>query len=1032
MRLMESTLFNDATIKRLIADTKPTPKQKKAVSKWLSYLKDKKLENEKQAYIEFARVILKDLLDYDISLDGLKHEEGNMEFPFRDSSGNYLVVFEAKGTKTKNLWAYQGRVEKSKETPVNQINYYLYDKKIPFGVLTNYNTFVLFDRNEGSKKYHSIDFTELINENKLKEFVALFSREQVEKGFIAKVIKESIIEEREFTKEFYKLYHETRLMLIKEFEENTDINKDASVHFAQIFLNRLMFVLFAEDTGKIDKRVVEDRILKTLDSVHLFSSNSNNISNVLVGLFKDLDKGSDFPTKLFGFNGGLFKHPIPERIHFKDFRDNKFFKNENKASKLKKKDLKLNEEDKEIFEKYKNKINPIIRNILLMASFDFNSEVNVNILGHIFEQSISDIEDLKTDKSSRRKKEGIFYTPEYITDYICRNTIIPYLSKKGVNVVSDLIEEYSDNIEELEKKFKSMKILDPACGSGAFLIKATDIMLEIFKTIQEFKQWKGEYNVFKLGKSKLGKGRLGPKPEGKQLSLNKWNEEDEAREIIEDSIYGVDINEESVEITKLALFLKMARKNRKLTDLSDNIKRGNSLIDDKEVAGDLAFDWDEKFPFKFDVVVGNPPYVDVRKIAKEEKKFLFDKFKTAKNRTNTFALFSELGINLLKDGGDVGFIIPNTLLTHSSYEELRKSLIEKGNLLKIVDLDSGVFEDATVDTIMFIFNKSSLKDNKLELLRRDKKTNKFTSKIIENDFKDNDNYKFLLHIDKFSKSLLEKIKNDVDGLGEFYHGFNGINPGNQRNRVVIKEKLNEKYKKVIDGKNISRYNISWKGDWVLYDKKILARARNEKIFLEKPKIMMQKIGTRLVCSLDEQQLYALINTTILLKQKEGYDQKFIISILNSKLLNYYYKKKFLGVQIKTEFLENLPIKKISPEEQKPFIEKADLMLKLNKEFYEEKNKFLTMLKSDFGLEKVSKKLENFHQLDWSGFEEELGKKKVSLSGSKKDDWFDRFSRMSKDVASLKDKIDKTDDEIDNMVYDLYGLSDNEVKVVEGV
>jgi len=263
----ENSLFNTTTIKRLVSDIGLTIKQKKAVKIWLEYLKSKKLENEKQAYIEFANVILKDLLNYDISLDGLKHEEGNIEFPFK-KDGTNLICFEAKGTKTKDLWAYQGRTQKARETPVNQINSYMYEQKFPFGILTNYNDFVLFDRNEGSKKYHLIDFTELTNEDKLKEFIALFSREKVEKGFISEVIQQSIIEEREFTKEFYKLYHETRLMLIKEFEENSEISREASVHFAQLYLNRLMFVFFAEDTGKINKRIIEDRVLKTVVSLN--------------------------------------------------------------------------------------------------------------------------------------------------------------------------------------------------------------------------------------------------------------------------------------------------------------------------------------------------------------------------------------------------------------------------------------------------------------------------------------------------------------------------------------------------------------------------------------------------------------------------------------------------------------------------------------------------------------------------------------------------------------------------------------------
>ena len=159
------------------------------------------------------------------------------------------------------------------------------------------------------------------------------------------------------------------------------------------------------------------------------------------------------------------------------------------------KELQLNESEKSIFNKHRNKISKIIENILLLASFDFKSEVNVNILGHIFEQSIQDIENLKEEKISKRKQEGIFYTPEYVTDYICRNTIIPYLSKSGTNDINELIDEYSRDIQELEKRFKSIKILDPACGSGAFLIKSTEILFEIFEKMQKLKQSYGGYDV---------------------------------------------------------------------------------------------------------------------------------------------------------------------------------------------------------------------------------------------------------------------------------------------------------------------------------------------------------------------------------------------------------------------------------------------------------------------------------------------------------------------------------------------------------
>ena len=126
---MRKDLFNKKTISRFISKIEPTLKQKNASKRWISLIETNQLENEKSAYIEFANTILRDLLDYNISIEELKHEENFMEFVFRDKSNNYLVCFEAKGTKTKDLWASQGRSIKIKETPVNQINYYLMHKK---------------------------------------------------------------------------------------------------------------------------------------------------------------------------------------------------------------------------------------------------------------------------------------------------------------------------------------------------------------------------------------------------------------------------------------------------------------------------------------------------------------------------------------------------------------------------------------------------------------------------------------------------------------------------------------------------------------------------------------------------------------------------------------------------------------------------------------------------------------------------------------------------------------------------------------
>ena len=315
--MVDHNLYNQKSLKRLCKNIKITQEQKEAAERWLRLLQKKKLLNEKNAYIEFANTILRDLLNYNINIEELKHEENYMEFLFKDSSKSNLVVFEAKGTKTKDLWAPQGRSVKIKETPVNQINYYLMHNKIPYGVLTNYKEFVLFKREEGDSKFHKIDFLEIKNnQDKLKEFIFIFSKESFEKDDTTKLYKDSIVEERNLTKEFYKLYHETRLMILKEFKES-ELENEICLHCTQLFLNRLMFIFFAEDTGKLPTRIFEKRILDTLEQKSLISDHSKRVSETIRELFESVDKGATTPDKIFGFNGGLFKAHIPQKFFLK-------------------------------------------------------------------------------------------------------------------------------------------------------------------------------------------------------------------------------------------------------------------------------------------------------------------------------------------------------------------------------------------------------------------------------------------------------------------------------------------------------------------------------------------------------------------------------------------------------------------------------------------------------------------------------------------------------------------------------------------
>ena len=226
---------------------------------------------------------------------------------------------------------------------------------------------------------------------------------------------------------------------------------------------------------------------------------------------------------------------------------------------------------------------------------------------------IGDIEELKADSKGRRKKDGIFYTPDYITDYICKNTIIPYLSVSGkANTVKSLFRNilWGSEIEKLDEKVKNIKIIDPACGFGAFLNKAADILLEIHKAIYELKQGSNNFNINESWKRKRKRTE---NVQHFDLGVYVFDALSKRREILLDNIYGVDLNPESVEITKLSLFLKVCEKGKKLPDLDNNIKCGNSLIDDPKFT-DKPFNWEEEFKeiFEaggFDIVIGNPPYV---------------------------------------------------------------------------------------------------------------------------------------------------------------------------------------------------------------------------------------------------------------------------------------------------------------------------------------------------------------------------------------------------------------------------------------
>ncbi|PIN85003.1 MAG: hypothetical protein COV47_04480 [Candidatus Diapherotrites archaeon CG11_big_fil_rev_8_21_14_0_20_37_9] len=1058
-------LFNKKTIERLCANIQISAKPGKAAKEWLELLKSDALRDEVKNYPNFELIILQDLLGYDLK-KSLSHEEGNIEFPFKDDSGKFIIGFEVKGTSTKDLFAIQAGRKKEHESPVKQLWDYMGGKlDLEYGIVTNYKDFILLDKSKGYSKYHFFNFTEIErNENKLKEFIAIFSKEStIDKKFLEELYNKSVIEEREFTKEFYKLFHETRLMLIKEFQDN-GASKEDSIHYGQLFLNRLMFVFFTEDTGKLESRLFERTLLQMLETKDILSEGSTFICDIITNLFSKLNSGSSSPIEIFGFNGGLFRQEIPRNIYFKDLQKKDYFKNEKQYPNLK--HPKLNEAEQQLVNTYKDKLNPIISNLLIMASYDFKTEVNVNILGHIFEQSLTDLEELKEGEISKRKKEGVYYTPEYITDYICRNTIIPYLSKKDATTVEDLLNEYSSNISELEKKFKEIKILDPACGSGAFLIKAVDVLLEIQKGIQEIKQQKGIYTRTAQLKKKKFEG---------MISLTKWWEEDEAREIIENNIFGVDINEESVEITKLSLFLKIARKNKKLIDLSQNIKCGNSLIDDPSI-DEKAFNWQKEFKEifdngGFDVIIGNPPYVSNWSLSESNReivKFLDKQYsEITVGHWDVYIIFIYQALKLLKKNGLQSFILPSSFATEKYGKLIRKQIINQYSLKSILDFGkTPVFDDVARQYIIYVI-ESSQKDTKTEIFNFKDNVAVLSHNINQKNFLTFNNYTFRYDLSENDLKIKAKLEKNNPKIGNLFcinvgvvaHS-NAISPKSFKKDDVIYDKDEGNFDKFINGEDLSRYSINWSGHYIDYKSKSKYFHRPKfPLLFESPKLIIRRItgeNNSIIANFDDKKYYSNDNVIFMLPWSEEVlkfqkpekkwsidwdckkiSLKYVLGILNSKLMTYYFSKLLATGTLQGTYSG------IYPEDlrQFPIVKKYSIknleikvteQIQLNSTLNTLKEKIFNRIKLSFKIEKTTKKIKNFYKLSFLDFQKEIQKySTIKLSLKEQDEWEDYFNEYKKELLDLKENIDKTDKEIDGLVYELYGLTPEEVKIVEG-
>ena len=661
--------------------------------------------------------------------------------------GKVISVIELKAQDTKNLdkvqqqafW-YLTQHSNAKYVIISNFD----ELRFYFEKSTTYEKFSLFN----------LDYEEF------KKLHLLLSYESIEKGIPLELKEKTASFEQNISKELYKDFSLFRNHLFENLvKNNLHVEKTTLLRVTQKLCDRIIFILFAEDRGLLTANTIKE--IREEFSNQKFTN--YNLYDIYKFYFDAINEGNE-KLNIPKYNGGLFAKD--------DLLDSLVI-------------------DNEILDMQTQKL----------SDYDFESEVGVNILGHIFEQSLTDLEEINAnihetdfDKTkSKRKKDGVFYTPEYITHYIVENTLGKLCTKKREELkITEVVapknlkkptkaeQKTKENLENYKEWLFELKILDPACGSGAFLNQALDFLIKEHKKLQNDLALMGDlFSSYTVEES-----------------------------VLEQNLFGVDINEDATEIAKLSLWLRTAKKGRPLTKLADKILCANSLLD---------------MPFSegtFDVVIGNPPYVRQEAI-KHLKDKLKEKYKVFTGTADLYVYFYELGIKMLKEKGLLGYICSNKFYKAKYGEKLREYILKNLTIQEFTDFgDKKVFEDAIVTSDINIFTKEI-------------PNTRINFKIIDVDLTNHYEMKQIdLHKSGFvflPKNKLD-LKSKIEQSGTILKEWDisiksGIKTGFNEAFIIDEEKkeelikLDSKNKEIIKpylrGRDVNRYEYNFQNLWLL-------------------------------------------------------------------------------------------------------------------------------------------------------------------------------------------------------------------------
>lgn len=926
------------------------------------------------------------------------------DYSFRLGGGKKLFFLEAKKPSVS---------VKDDIQPAYQVRRYGWNAKMPISVIMDFEEFAIYDctnkpkptdkASNGRIKY--LQYSDYLSEF---DFIwETFSKEYVLKGSFDKYITSDKNKKGTTTvdSEFLQSLDKWRVELaINIALRNKEINEEELNFVVQHTIDRLIFLRIAEGGSAEPYGELQNSI------------KSGDYYQNLLRNFHIADQK---------YNSGLFdfkKDKISEKITI----DNKVIKN-------------------------------IISELYYpICPYEF-SFLPIEILGSAYEQFLGkQITLSKTgkavieEKPEVRKAGGVYYTPQYIVDYIVKNTIGKLIDGSAGSPLTP-------------KEVSKLKICDPACGSGSFLIGAYQFLLNWHKDY---------YNQLRIENGELKiKGRKEDvlTPTGELTTAEK-------KRILLNNIYGVDLDSNAVEVTKLSLLLKCMEGETKetieaqtklfhdriLPTLDNNIKSGNSLIDLDYYDNELdfgeerkikPFSWQKAFPevferkiqkeekedFRnlikktkyhaqkaldyatelevktnlvsepessygnnggFDCIIGNPPYG--ASVSGSEVAYLKSRYQTSVWRVESYLLFIEQGLKLLKHYGLLSYIIPDTLLNLSFTQPTRELLLSNSKINEMIGLPSNVFSGATVDTIIFITQKEKFTTQyhpvnirikifgKKQIIASIQEPQKEFSVNSKDWFEQKT---FNLQADKNEKKLLSKIeksKNIISDIAEMYSGIKSyeVGKGKPMQTEKIREekpytsgtKIDNSWQPFFDGKHIGRYQLLWeKNNWIKYGQ-WLAAPRSPENF-EGEKILIRKItGKTLWATYVPETSYCNTLLFVLKLKDKNYSYKSVLGILNSNLIGWYFRKKFqisdddTFPQIMIRDILQFPIPKLESKQQAEIIKLVEQLLQLNKD-----------------------------------------KQNTTLPNQ---------------LEMIENKIEYAEDKINQIVYELYELSDEEIKIVE--